>query len=285
VPGDRVAVGNGADELILLLALAHRRSAFALICEQTFQSYALSLATAGVEFQELALRDFAVDVHAFTTAFAEGAGLAFVCNPHNPTGPLLGPAEVATMCTAARGNGAVLVLDEAYAEYAGPCFASALPWAAADAGVCVLRTFSKVHGLAGLRIAYLVGDSAVVRAVRQVQRAIPFHVNALACAAALAALGDLEHVAWTVAATERAKSSLVAGFELLGIACLPSAANFILIHLPGRAAAVAELLAKAGFPVRDVTGLGLPDRLRVTVGTPNEVDQFVDVLGGILANV
>lgn len=286
VPVDRVAVGNGADELILLLALAHRADPrSALICEQTFQSYALSLAAAGVGFQELALRDCAVDVHAFTTAFAGGAGLAFVCNPHNPTGSQLGPSEVTALCAAARGNGAVLVLDEAYAEYAGPHFASALPWAGADTNVCVLRTFSKVHGLAGLRIAYLVGDPAVVRAVLRVQQAIPFHVNALACAAALAALGDLEHVAATVAATERAKSSLVAGFKRLGIACLPSAANFVLIHLPGRAAAVAGLLAEAGFPVRDVAGLGLMDRLRVTVGSQDEVDEFIYVLEGILADV
>lgn len=286
VPVDRVVVGNGADELILLLALAHRADPrVALICAQTFQSYALSLAAAGVGFQELALRDCAVDVHAFTTAFAGGAGLAFVCNPHNPTGSQLGPSEVTALCAAARGNGAVLVLDEAYAEYAGPHFASALPWAGADTNVCVLRTFSKVHGLAGLRIAYLVGDPAVVRAVLRVQQAIPFHVNALACAAALAALGDLEHVARTVAATERAKSSLVAGFKRLGIACLPSAANFVLIHLPGRAAAVAGLLAEAGFPVRDVAGLGLLDRLRVTVGSQDEVDEFIYVLEGILADV
>jgi histidinol-phosphate aminotransferase len=286
VTADRVAVGNGADELILLLALAYRTdSRPAVISGQTFQSYALSLGAAGVGFRELPLREHAVDVQAFTAALAAGAGLAFVCNPHNPTGSLFGPGEVAALCAAARAGGALLVLDEAYAEYAGARFASALPWAAADAGVCVMRTFSKVHGLAGLRIAYLVGDPAVVRAVRRVQRAIPFHVNALACAAALAALGDREHVARTVAATESAKRSLVAGFERLGIACLPSAANFVLIHLPGRAAAVAALLADAGFPVRDVSGLGLPDRLRVTVAGRPDVDAFVHVLEGILADV
>ncbi|EHR51367.1 PLP-dependent enzyme, histidinol-phosphate/aromatic aminotransferase or cobyric acid decarboxylase [Saccharomonospora marina XMU15] len=282
---DRVAVGNGADELILLLALVHRTDPrSAQICEQTFQSYALSLTAAGVEFRELALRDWAVDVAAFVTGFAGGAGLAFVCNPHNPTGSLLGSSEVAALCAAARDNGAVLVLDEAYAEYAGPGFASALPWAAADAGVCILRTFSKAHGLAGLRIAYLIGDPSVVSAVRQVQRAIPFHVNGLGCAAALAAIGDIEHVARTVAATECAKSALIAGFERLGIAFLPSAANFVLVHLPGRAAAVAELLAQAGLAVRDVTELGLPDRLRITVGSQDQVDHLLYVLEGILAD-
>ena len=286
VSEDRVAVGNGADELILLLALARRTDGRpALICRQTFQSYALSLAAAGVETRDLALRDWGVDVPAFTRGFADGAGLAFVCNPHNPTGSLIGSGAVAALCAAARDNDAVLVLDEAYAEYAGPHFASALPWATAGNGVCVMRTFSKAHGLAGLRIAYLVGDPAVVQAIRQVQQAIPFHVNALACAAALAALGDREHVASTVAATARAKCSLVAGFERLGIDCLPSAANFVLIHLPGRATTTAARLAESGFPVRDVTELGLPDRLRVTVGSRAEVDEFIYTLGGILADV
>lgn len=283
---DRVMVGNGMDEIILMLALASREVRRpAIISESTFQSYSRSLQAAGVPVIEHPLIGYSIPVGQFIASFGAGAGIAFVCNPHNPVGGIVSAESVDRLCAAAREHNAIVVFDEAYAEFAeGDGFRSALPAAAQGRNVCVMRTFSKAYGLAALRIGYVVGDPAVVARLRNLQMAFPFHVNRMGQAAAIAALHDQEYLAQIREKNRSARDFLCLGLSDLGITYLPSHANFVLARLPGCGSRVArELRANAGTFVRDTADMGLADHLRISIGRPDEMSAFVSELAQITA--
>lgn len=283
---DRVMVGNGADEVILMLALAAREVGRpAIISESTFQSYPLSLQAAGVRVIQHPLIDYSVPADLFIDSFGAGASIAFVCNPHNPLGGILSADSVDRLCAAARQNDVIVVFDEAYAEYTdGEGFRSALSAAAHERNVCVMRTFSKAYGLAALRIGYVVGDPAIVADLRRMQMAFPFHVNRMGQAAAIAALRDQEYLTQIREKNRAARDLLYLGLSDLGITYFPSHTNFVLAHLPGSASHVArELRTNVGMFVRDTADLGLTDHLRISVGRPDEMSAFVSELAQIMA--
>jgi histidinol-phosphate aminotransferase len=283
---DRVVVGNGADEIILMLALAAREAQRpAIISENTFQSYSMSLRAAGVPVTAHPLIDYSFPVEEFIASFGAGASIAFVCNPHNPVGGILSAESVDCLCAVARQNDVIVVFDEAYAEYTdGEGFRSAISAAANDRNVCVMRTFSKAYGLAALRIGYVVGDPAVVARLRHMQMAFPFHVNRMGQAAAIAALRDQEYLTRIREKNRVARDLLYLGLSDLGITYFPSHANFVLAHLPGSASHVArELRTNAGMYVRDTADLGLTDHLRISVGRPDEMSAFVSELAQVMA--
>jgi histidinol-phosphate aminotransferase len=285
VDPDRVMVGNGADEIILMLALVARElQRPAIISENTFQSYSMSLRAAGAPVIQHPLIDYSVPVDMFIASFAAGASIAFVCNPHNPVGGILSAESVSRLCDAARENDVIVVFDEAYAEYTeGEGFRSALP-AAADRNVCVMRTFSKAYGLAALRIGYVIGDPAVVARLRRMQMAFPFHVNRVAQAAAIAALRDQEYLTRIREKNSAARDLLYLGLRDLGIVHFQSHTNFVLVHMPGSASHVArELRTNADLFVRDTADLGLTDHLRISVGRPDEMNAFASELAQIMA--
>jgi histidinol-phosphate aminotransferase len=286
VDPDRVTVGNGGDEIILMLALAAREvQRPAIISESTFQSYPMSLQAAGVPVIQHPLIDYSVPVDLFIASFGAGASIAYVCNPHNPVGGILSAESVDRLCAAAQENDVVVVFDEAYAEYTeGESFRSALSAAAHDRNVCVMRTFSKAYGLAALRVGYVVGDPAVVARLRHMQMAFPYHVNRMGQAAAIAALRDQEYLTQIREKNRVARDVLYLGLSDLGITYFPSHTNFVLAHLPGSASHVArELRANAGLFVRDTADLGLTGRLRISVGRSDEMSTFVSELAQIMA--
>lgn len=269
VDPDRVMVGNGVDEIILMLALATREvQRPAMITESTFQSYSKSLQAAGVPVIQHPLTGYSVPVDQFIESFGAEAGIAFVCSPHNPVGGIVSAESVDRLCAAAQENDTVVVFDEAYAEFTeGEGFRSALPAAAHGRNVCVMRTFSKAYGLAALRIGYVVGDPAVVARLKHMQMAFPFHVNRMGQVAAIAALRDQEYLAQIREKNSVARNLLYLGLSGLGISYFPSHTNFVLAHLPGSASHVArELRTSAGIFVRDTADLGLTDHLRISVG-------------------
>ncbi|MGH3166420.1 MAG: aminotransferase class I/II-fold pyridoxal phosphate-dependent enzyme [Trebonia sp.] len=286
VDPNRVAVGNGADDLILMLALVARETQRpAVISENTFQSYPLSLQAAGVPVIQHPLVDYSIPVDLLIASFGAGASVAFVCNPHNPVGGILSADAVDRLCTAAREDDVIVVFDEAYAEYAdGEGFHSALSAAAHNRNVCVMRTFSKAYGLAALRIGYVIGDPAVVARLNNMQMAFPFHVNRTGQAAALAALRDQKYLARICEKNRVARDLLYLGLRDLGIKYFPSHANFVLAHLPGSASHVAaELRTNAGMFVRDTANLGLTDHLRISIGRPDEMSALVSELTQLMS--
>ncbi|MFI6577856.1 pyridoxal phosphate-dependent aminotransferase [Nocardiopsis sp. NPDC050513] len=283
VTADRVAVGNGVDEIIMMLALALRGTGRAVVTEATYQGYPKSLEAVGLRVTHVPLDRHRVDPAALVEEMRKGAALVFVCNPHNPTGSLLDADAVRSLCEAARATGSHLVFDEAYAEYADDSFTSALPWAREGGAVSVLRTFSKAYGLASLRVGALIGGPDVVSRVGTVQDAMPYHVNRLAQAAARAALEDQEFLELTRVSTATARTTLCSGLDRLGVTYLPSQTNFVTAHLPGSAPAVTRRLLADGIHVRDAADMGMPGWMRISVGTPSEVLTLVRRLEAALA--
>ncbi|WP_416973033.1 pyridoxal phosphate-dependent aminotransferase [Streptomyces sp. 4F14] len=275
VAADRIVVGNGLDEVVLMLALALRDTGRAVVTEATFQGYPKSLEATGLDVTAVPLDRHRVGHRALVAQMERGPALVFVCNPHNPTGSVLDADAVHDLCDAARATGSHVVFDEAYAEFADDSFTSALPWAREQGNVSVLRSFSKAYGLASLRVGALIGDPGAVARTAAVQDAMPFHVNRLAQAAARAALADQAFLEQTRIRTAAARLTLCTGLDRLGIRHLPSQTNFVTLHLPGTAPEVTrQLLADDTF-VRDTTDLGMPGWIRVSVGTPAEVLTFV----------
>ncbi|WP_340375713.1 histidinol-phosphate transaminase [Streptomyces sp. SS7] len=281
---EQVIVGNGADEMLLLAALAAAPSP-AVITARTFAGYAASLEAAGRPFREIPLLPGGgIDTDAVCRA-AEGAGCVMVCNPHNPTGTALSAGQVTGLVAAVRAAGAVLVLDEAYAEFAGPDrFGTGL--AHLDAGrVVVVRTFSKAYGLAGLRVGYALGDGEAVDAMTALRTALPYNTNRIALAAAAAALADEDHLRMVVADCRAARQALTGELVAMGVQAVPSQTNFVLARFGDHAAqVVARLADDHRVHIRHTAGLGFPDFARISVPAARDVPRLAAALRSVLSD-
>ncbi|WP_161952672.1 histidinol-phosphate transaminase [Actinoplanes sp. TFC3] len=279
VAPERIALGNGIDEVILLLALALADEGQpTVVTAGTFLSYTESLRAARRPFVPCPLEGYRQPVDEVAKHLRDGAPLAFVCNPHNPTGGVLDAPELTVLQDAAAEGGGLLVVDEAYAEYAGPDFTSAASRAAEGSGVAVLRTFSKAYGLAGLRIGYLIADPAVTAAVECARGALPYSVNRLAQHAALAALADQRHMRETAAAVVETREQFRSELHAIGLESPPSRGNFVLVRLGPRAPRTTARLAALGCLVRDTADMGLPGHLRISIGTPAQMRRALAAL-------
>ncbi|HSV65382.1 MAG TPA: histidinol-phosphate transaminase [Mycobacteriales bacterium] len=218
--------------------------------------------------------DFTVDAARAVAQVKEHApDVVFLCSPNNPTGTALGLDVIEAVAEAAPG---MVVVDEAYAEFARPGTPSALSLLPAYRRLVVTRTMSKAFAMAGLRVGYLAADPAVVEALQLVR--LPYHLSALTQAVARAALRHTPALLSTVAMIKAQRDRVVAALPPLGLACVPSDANFVLFGRFRDSAAAWRALLDRGVLVRDV---GLPGWLRVTVGTPAEVDGFLAALAEV----
>jgi histidinol-phosphate aminotransferase len=271
-------VGNGSNELIELLARALLAPGDeAVVSEHAFAVYAIIVGAAGGRVVSVPMDGFDHDLAAMAAAVTDRTKLLFVANPNNPTGTIVRRPAWRAMLAALRGRDVVVVADEAYAEFVED---PAWPDTIAERGdddppVVSLRTFSKVYGLAGLRVGYAVGPSEIVDLMGRVRQ--PFSVNTLAQVAAAAALDDREHVERTLANNRAGMAYLTRELRRLGVPWVPSHANFLLIEA-GRGAAVHDRLLRAGVITRPMEVYGFPRHLRVTIGTPDENRRFVEAL-------
>ncbi|MFD7469875.1 aminotransferase class I/II-fold pyridoxal phosphate-dependent enzyme [Streptomyces tendae] len=277
-----VAVGNGADELVLLTALTFLGPGDAvLVTDSTFPGYAAAAALARAEVRGLPLSGHRVDVDALTAGLTQdGVRLAFVCNPHNPTGTVLDPAAVEHIIDRAEAAGVIPVFDEAYMEYASPEYEYAVAAVRAGRRLIVLRTFSKLWGLASLRAGYALGPKDLVARIAATHRSVPFSVNRVAHRAAAAALDHPEHVELNRTRNAEARELLYSALESAGVGYVASQTNFVLVEAPGGGAELAGRLAgNHGIATRDLDIFGLPGHIRVTVGTPEQIERFSRALG------
>ncbi len=228
--------------------------------------------------------DLTANVDAILAAVTPRTRIVYLANPNNPTGTYLPFDEVRRLHAGLPGN-VLLVLDGAYAEYVRANDYSAGLELALEAGnVVMTRTFSKIHGLAAQRIGWMVGPEGVVDALNRIRG--PFNLSAGAIAAGAAAIADEAHIAAAVAHNDEWLVWLTREVDALGLTVTPSVGNFLLVHFsdtPGRSAAEADAhLTKAGVIVRRVTAYGLPDALRVTVGSAESNRAFVAALTDFL---
>ena len=270
VPEDGVAVGCGSVGVAqMLLTAVAEPGCEVLYAWRSFEAYPILTRLSGAVAVEVPLRDGAHDLTAMADAITERTRLVFVCNPNNPTGTVVGTAELRAFLDRVPAD-CLVVLDEAYREYVrDPGTPDGLRLAAGRANVVVLRTFSKAYGLAALRIGYLVGHPVVAEAIRKAY--LPFSVSGLAQAAAVAALGAeaelMARVDTTVAERERVRTALTAA----GRTVPASEANFLWLPLGERAVAFAEHCDRAGVLVRAFAG----DGVRVSIGSPAENDALL----------
>jgi histidinol-phosphate aminotransferase len=275
-------IGNGSNEIIeLVVRTVLRPGEEAVMADQAFVVYRLVVQAAGGTSRIVPLKDFTHDLDAMAAAVGARTRLVFLANPNNPTGTIF--RRVAWERFLARmPPHVVVVADDAYAEYVeDPDYPDTIRARGAGAvAVVSLRTFSKLYGLAGLRIGYGVGPALLTDALERIRQ--PFNVNALALVGALAALDDTDHVQRTLAANREGMAYLVEAFGRLGLAHVPSAANFVLVRV-GDGARVYDALLRRGVIVRPMGVYGFPEHVRITVGTPAENARVVDALAAVVA--
>ena len=281
VAADRIVVCHGADEAFDLLAFAFLdRGDEIVVGEPTFSSYELAARTMGAKAVRVPLRGHRQNVPAMLAAVGERTKYAVLCSPLNPTGTAVNKGELEEMLGSLPAS-VLLVLDEAYVEYVtDPAHPDALACLEDHPNLIIARTFSKVYGLAGLRVGYVVASRPVRDALEKVK--LPFNVNRLGQVAALAALEDDEHVARSREMNERGKERLYRVLEETGFEYVPTQANFILVKNGPYPDLFRRLIANCVI-AREGEAIGVPGHVRVTIGDDAQNDMLERALRAIAA--
>jgi histidinol-phosphate aminotransferase len=276
VAQNQVVLGNGSNDVLDLIArvfLAPGRSA--VFAQHAFAVYPLATLSTGAELISTPAKNYGHDLNAMRAAIRPDTRIVWIANPNNPTGNFLPYPEVRAFLETVPPD-VVIVLDEAYNDYLAPAErVDTAAWIKDFPNLVVTRTFSKIFGLAGLRVGYAIASAEVADLMNRVRQ--PFNVNNLAIAAAVAALDDHQFVAESYELNRRGMAQLLAGLKRLGLEHIPSHGNFVTFKVPG-AAEVNQQLLKQGVIVRLIAGYGLPDWLRVTIGTEPDNARFLEAL-------
>ncbi len=284
VAPERITLGNGSNDVLALVALAFlgpgRVSVFSA---HAFAVYPIVTCAAGATARVVpalgpeTAQPHGHDLEAMAAALDGDTRVVFVANPNNPTGTWVDEDALGAFLDRVPPE-VIAVVDEAYFEYAAEedGFPDASRWLDRYPNLVVTRSFSKVHGLGGARVGYALSHPGVADLLNRVRQ--PFNCSAPAQAAALAALGDRDHVARSVALNREQRAWLRGELERMGLAVLPSAGNFLTFQMGDASAEVNEGLLRAGVIVRPVDNYGLPGAIRVTVGTAAENRRFITAL-------
>jgi histidinol-phosphate aminotransferase len=280
VSPEAILFGNGSNEIIELIVRTFLHAGEeAVMADQAFVIYRMLVQAQGGKGIIVPLRNFTHDLEAMAEAITPATRLVFLANPNNPTGTMFFRDQWEEFLAAVPRD-VMIVMDEAYAEFVED---ARYPDALADVGgehlLIVLRTFSKIYGLAGLRIGYGVAHPEVIDLLNRLRA--PFNVNTLAQVGALAALDDDEHVMRTREVNRTGMAYLCEAFDALGLEHVPSWANFILVKV-GNVARLYETLLRQGVIVRPVRVYGFPEHVRVTIGTRAENERLVRALASAL---
>lgn len=285
VSPDHIILGCGSDEVIRLLAEGYLDPGDGcLFAETSFSQYAFAARIMDAREIVVPLNDGVHDLERMGEMMEQKKPrLAFVCNPNNPTGTYVGRDALERFLDRAPAE-TLVVIDEAYFEYAtADDFPDGVEYVKQGRNVVSLRTFSKIHALAGLRVGYGVAPVEVVEALNRIRP--PFNVNRLAQAAALAALADDEHLRQSQTVNAKERNRLTEAMGAMGLRVLPSQANFLFVELDVEGSAVFQALAEKGIFVREGAPFGRPRAIRVTVGTPEQNERFLEALQSALARI
>ena len=269
VKTSQIIIGNGSDEIIDMVGKAFIRQGDNCIgITPTFSVYKFTTLSNGAEFVGVGEGENKTSLDELAKAINAKTRVVFICNPNNPTGTYYSENEIVDFLKKVPQN-VLVFLDEAYAEFA---VAEDFPHLASKLdqfpNLFINRTFSKIYGLAGLRIGYAVSSEATVKAMWKIKP--PFDVNQAAQAAAIAGFADEEHVANTRAMNSEGIKVLTSEFESLGFKVLPTQANFICVRIGERAKELVSYLESNGMIIRGLTSFGMPEHVRVTIGKPEE---------------
>ena len=279
-PGNLI-FGNGSDEIIdIIIKTFTGINDEILTGDVTFLEYKIIAQQNGRKAVSVPLKDFKYDLTALKAGITSKTKVIFIANPNNPTGTYINKQEVADFLSGLPDN-ILVVFDQAYLEFAGKKdFPGALDYLKQNKNIIILRTFSKIYGLAGLRIGYAIAREEFIRHLERCRQ--PFNVNSLAQAAAQAALADRAFVQRTQKLVRVEKRYLYKELSGLTLKFVPSAANFILMDLGRDGLQTAKEFLKRGVIVRDMKQYGLENFIRVTIGTNKENKKFIKELKNIL---
>jgi len=273
VKPDEIILGNGSNELIDIAVRTYLGPGYdAVMAQPSFVVYSLSVQSVGGKAIQVPLKDYKHDLDAMANAITPKTRMLFIANPNNPTGTINTDAELDGLMDKIRGD-ILIVVDEAYYEYVTDAeYADSLKHFKDGKDILILRTFSKIYGLAGLRIGYGIARQDIITEMNKIRA--PFNTNSIAQQAAIEALKDNVHVRQSRAINNRGKKYLHKELSSLGIKYIPTEANFIYILMDDNSMTVYEAMLRHGVIVRPVG----PQELRVTIGLPEENRRFIKAL-------
>ncbi len=280
VTEEMVTLANGCDNIIHIIAAAFINEGDEVImAEPTFPVYENVTRIMGGEPVPVQLKNFTHDMEEMAQRIGLKTKLVFVCNPNNPTGTLV-PEEALNRFLDGLPDHIIVILDEAYFDYVSEAdYPAGISLLRGGLNLIALRTFSKIYGLAGLRVGFAVAHEDLIGVMERVRE--PYPVNRFAQAAALAALRDEKHVKEVLLANEEGKAFLYAEFERLGIDYVPTQANFIFVDFKRDSQEMYHALLKEGVVIRPGSIWGYPTSARITIGTMDENRKFIEKLEGI----
>jgi histidinol-phosphate aminotransferase len=276
-----VVVSNGADNLILMIANAFVNEGDEVVmADPTFPVYTNVTQIMGGKVVKVKLRDYTHDLNGMLKKVNKKTKLVFICNPNNPTGTTVSEESLNRFLDKLPAR-VIVILDEAYGDFVeDPFYPNGLDYVKANRQMIVLRTFSKVYGLAGLRMGYVLGREDLVNCLYRVRD--PFPVHRLAQGAAVAALNDQEHVIRSIQMVYEGKRYLYKELDKMGILYVPSQANYVFIDFGMDSDEIFQALLKEGIIIRPGKTWGFPTCARVTIGTMEDNQQFMKALRKVL---
>lgn len=274
-----IVLGNGSNEIIELLCHTFlNRNAELIAAEHAFVVYKLMATLFGAHYVEIPDPGFIHDLDAMSAAITENTRLVFIANPNNPTGTMVDQAAIDRFMDRLPPH-VVAVFDEAYFEFPDNP-PDVIRYVREGRNVCILRTFSKIHGLAALRVGYGIAPPHLIALLQKARQ--PFNVNAIAQAAALAAISDSHHIQQTRKINQEGMKLLEDAFNQRGLEYVKSYANFILVKV-GNGDRIFNDMLKQGVIVRAMSSYKLPDWIRISIGTPQQNQRMLQVLDSLLA--
>ncbi len=280
---DQIFMGLGSSEIIDLAArILLGRGKTGVTSHGSYAPFSLAIRASGAELVRVPQQDFAFDLRAIAEAVAAHVEtrIVYLANPNNPTGTAFGAAELQEFLRCVPAD-VLVVLDEAYFHYADRTdMPDSVQLFLEHKNLLVMRTFSKVYGLAGLRVGYGIGDTPVLEAMNRLRT--PFNLAGVSQAAALAALDDAEHVSRSITENAAERARLTKGLTQLGLRPVPSHANFIFIDIGPEAQELCDELLHEGVIVRPLGWMGFPEAIRVSVGIASENDKLLEVMSRLL---
>jgi len=277
LPKEYFIAGNGSDEIMLMAAQTFLSAGDeAIISRHTFSMYEFVTRIMDGKPVFVELKDHRYDLEGFQKALTARTKLVFLCNPNNPTGTIFTKTELEAFIKSVPED-VILVVDEAYGEYSdSPEYPSGIDLVSSGRNIIVLRTFSKIYGLAGMRVGYGIAKPEIIKYLSMTK--MPFNVGRAAQAAAAAALSDDKFVGESIKNNKEGKIFLYSELDKLKVKYQPTQANFICIDLGREADAVFTELLRQGVIIRPLSSFGLRDSIRVTIGTKEQNEAFINAL-------
>ncbi|MBZ4666201.1 histidinol-phosphate transaminase [Mahella sp.] len=281
VKPEQLIFGNGSDEIVEMISHVYIEPGDqALIGNVTFSEYQASVELMGGQCTEVPLKDHTFDLDAFYSAITDKTKVIWLCNPNNPTGTIYSGVKQLEFIDAVPKN-ILVVIDEAYNEYTDdPSYPESINLVDRYDNIIVLRTFSKIYGLASLRLGYGIANPAIIDLLNRIRA--PFNVNSVAQSAALAALEDRDFLSKSKQNNDQGKKYLYAAFDKMGLEYIPTQANFIMVNVDRDSRQVFRDLLTHGIIVRSGEIFKMDNWIRVTIGTPEQNEAFISALKEVL---